>query len=527
MRILIIFLAFLSFIDLNAQDPSVLWSFELNDIAFGCSSAADIDGDGKLEIVFSTYRNDGHIYALNAEDGSLHWKYDIGGCSDAAPLICDVDGDKLLDVILHSSCQPYMYCFNGLDGSVKWKVQSRGTDSPPSASDINGDGLPEIFDGDFRGYVSCFNGTDGSVIWETLIEKGYFLQTAPVLTDINNDDNLEIIVGTYNLDSLCSVYALKSRDGSVLWKSEDQFYSIYHGPVALDIDDNGIIDLVFSDFNGYLYCLNAANGTTKWSYNLQNCKNSLSPTTVADLNNDGKYEIIYFCDNMVNVINGEGELLWDFEMINGISAFRGGIAVDVNEDSYLDVVFGNFMGELTAVSGLDGSLIWNMDISEIAQKNLNISSGVIASDFNEDGKIELFIIGGWTYTDIIQNYGKAYMVSLDASGDSEWLMFRNNEKRNAFISKNNPNVIINDNRISTISPNPSSDFIEISLERCRLSAGCTPSDIKIYNIYGKCLYNYESRITKYEDVRIDISHLHIGLYFIQIGDYTDKFLVVR
>jgi hypothetical protein len=27
--------------------------------------------------------------------------------------------------------------------------------------------------------------------------------------------------------------------------------------------------------------------------------------------------------------------------------------------------------------------------------------------------------------------------------------------------------------------------------------------------------------------RIDISHLPVGLYFIQIGNYTEKFMVVR
>ena len=91
---------------------------------------ADIDHDGKPEIVFSTYMNDGTEYALPAADGSLLWKYYTGSCNDAAPIIYDVDGDGNLEVIVVSSCIPYTFCFDGATGAVKWKTPTGGTDSP-------------------------------------------------------------------------------------------------------------------------------------------------------------------------------------------------------------------------------------------------------------------------------------------------------------------------------------------------------------------------------------------------------------
>lgn len=516
-----IFIAFIVLFAVNinsyAQTPSVLWSFELNDIAFGCAAAADIDNDGKLEIVFSTYRNDNHLYALNSEDGSLLWKFDVGGCSDAAPIIYDIDNDGELEIILHSSCLANMFCINGESGTLKWKINTRGTDSPPSIADIYKDDNISIFDGDFRGYVSSFDANDGTLQWETLIEQGYFLQTAPVLSDIDNDEIPEIFVATYNLDSLCHSYSLDSRNGKILWKSKDSHYSVYHGPSIADIDDDGYKEVLFSDFEGILYCLNSADGTTKWKFQKEGCKNSLSPTTIADLENDGIYEIIYFCDNYLNVITNSGELKWDFKMINGIAAFRGGITVDVNNDSMLDVVFGNYSGQMTAVSGIDGKLIWNMDLSAIYGDYFIISHGLLAADFNDDGYIDIFTAGGYTLNDYKLNYGMAYLISTNSHGGPDWLMFRNNNYRNAVMPLENSSYINEENDFS-IFPNPINDYIYIIDSKHK---GFT--EIEIYNYLGiKIYFKHESQLSN--NYRLNLKDLSPGLYYLKIDKHIEKFI---
>ncbi|MEI6900253.1 MAG: hypothetical protein WCL00_10260 [Bacteroidota bacterium] len=57
----------------DAQQPQIKWHFDTQAPAFGQAAMGDIDGDGKPEIVFSCYMNDGKCYALNAEDGSKLW----------------------------------------------------------------------------------------------------------------------------------------------------------------------------------------------------------------------------------------------------------------------------------------------------------------------------------------------------------------------------------------------------------------------------------------------------------------------
>jgi outer membrane protein assembly factor BamB len=58
----------------TAQTPDTMWTYELLSQCYGSPACGDIDNDGYLEIVFGTYFDDEHAYALNAEDGSLLWR---------------------------------------------------------------------------------------------------------------------------------------------------------------------------------------------------------------------------------------------------------------------------------------------------------------------------------------------------------------------------------------------------------------------------------------------------------------------
>ena len=73
--------------NIEIYSPEILWWYDLDAPSFGSAAVGDIDGDSKQEIVFGTYFNDEHIYALNAETGLLHWKYYTNGCNDASPTI--------------------------------------------------------------------------------------------------------------------------------------------------------------------------------------------------------------------------------------------------------------------------------------------------------------------------------------------------------------------------------------------------------------------------------------------------------
>jgi hypothetical protein len=82
--------------------------------------------------------------------------------------------------------------------------------------------------------------------------------------------------------------------------------------------------------------------------------------------------------------------------------------------------------------------------------------------------------------------------------------------------------------ISIISPNPASDYIEINADNVILNGA--KNLVKIYNTYGECVMEMQD-VGHLGDVghlnRIDISHLPFGFYFIRIGNYSQKFMVIR
>ncbi len=83
---------------------------------------------------------------------------------------------------------------------------------------------------------------------------------------------------------------------------------------------------------------------------------------------------------------------------------------------------------------------------------------------------------------------------------------------------------------TTLSPNPASDYIEISYNfdrRVNLMAEIE-SSVKIYNSYGEDFTISQSEISTNENsIRIDISSLPAGIYFVKIGSHLEKFVVVR
>ncbi len=89
---------------------------------------------------------------------------------------------------------------------------------------------------------------------------------------------------------------------------------------------------------------------------------------------------------------------------------------------------------------------------------------------------------------------------------------------------------IDDNDRSAIEniifPNPVTDFIEISINHTVNRMIDNSKNIRIYNVYGECFSNHTPNpsSTSESGVRIDVSKLASGLYFIRIGDDIFKFV---
>ena len=497
----------------KAQTPAVKWWYDTNDAAFGQSAAGDIDGDGLLEVVFGCYRNDSTVYVLNAENGTLHWKYNTHhanaeGCNDVAPAIFDVDGDSLMEVIVPSSCNPVTFCFNGLSGSVKWQCNTRGSDSPPVIADVDNDGRPEILHGEFGGYVKCINAENGSQAWEIPVDLNSWIQTAPTIVDLDNNGQLDFVVGTWNFDGLDSIYAFRGDNQARLWSYPVHDY-IYHGTAVADLDNDGKPELLIGSYNDTLYCINGENGATSWKYKATGGYIG-SPATIADIDNDGSCDVVFISAYKVIALSNTGSLKWQYNIPGYEQSFRGVAIADINNDVFPDVIFGTDGGKVIALNGNNGSLVWSIDLAaHYGDPDFALDHAPLVADFDNDDTLDVFIVGGYaTYPDFQNNFGRAYMISAGIGNGPDWLMFQNDIHRQSSLCTYLTNAVseVSESIALSVFPNPFSLQTTLQLEEMVNDATLT-----VYNLYGHTVRKLENLFG--QTITFHRDNLPGGMYF--------------
>ncbi|MBK7696646.1 MAG: VCBS repeat-containing protein [Saprospiraceae bacterium] len=523
-KFLFISLALFSFNVLTSQVPTVKWWFDTKSFSAGMAAADDLDGDGKLEIVFGCYRNDGGVYALNAENGSVLWSYfphtpADEGCNDVAPLIYDVNSDGLLEVIIASSCTPKTTCLNGKTGEVIWQANTMGSDSPPTIADLDGDGKLEILHGEFLGWVRCLSAEKGTLLWDLQVNRNSWVQTAPTIVDVNNDGQLDFVVGTWNFDNKDSLYAFNGKTRERLWTLPIHGH-IYHGTSVADFDNDKKPELIVGSYNSNLYCINGDDGSIDWTY--QGPGAVSCPAVIGDIDNDGECEVILTSWYKTIALTNTGLVKWEYEMPSSSYNFRGTVLADINGDAFLDVIFGTYAGEFIALNGSNGSEIFNMDIATHYGKSpFDINHAPLISDFDDDGTLDAFFVGGWGVASptIKNNYGRAYMVSVGIGNGPDWLMFQHDIRRQSSmcydyttsLNDNSPDI---EQELNLVYPNPATDFIIIPNKS---------QEIEIFSSLGSSSW----KLSNIAEDRVDVSFFANGLYFIKIGNKINKFIILR
>ena len=313
---------------------------------------ADLDGDGVPEIAFGAW--DQCIYLLNNNGvplwGNLPGILPLTYCgghgfyledtSWSSPAVADVDGDGKLEIIIGADISPgnvygdpaggYIFVFKK-DGTVlarKWIDQV--VYSSPAVADLDKDGKPEIIVGTgtyWNGtgyYVNVFN-YDGAQtnVRNRLVQK-WRLPTAgrvfssPAIGDLNLDGYKDIVVTSYigNDGANGEVWAWSGRDGSLLWHTVacDEFgnsFAVRSSPTIADIYGDNYPEVLFShswevsvlNHDGTYYTDYSGVGPVAEAI----CNRTSAPTTnmtywtgysvfgspaVGDLDNNGQAEVV-------------------------------------------------------------------------------------------------------------------------------------------------------------------------------------------------------------------------------------------
>ena len=188
----------------------------------------DLDGDGVREIVVGS--DNGKVHAFHAnESGSVVWTFNTNTSNSiSSPILADINSDGNLEVIIGDTGT------TGSGGDVKgsiYAIDSSGKGlwsyysnddilSSPAVADIDADGNMEIVCGgmweDRNLTVLSHTGTVEWSFQSGITNNDRFIGS-PAIGDLNGDNTLEIVAGTYNNKLYAGTGKSESNKDKLRW----------------------------------------------------------------------------------------------------------------------------------------------------------------------------------------------------------------------------------------------------------------------------------------------------------------------
>ncbi|HJU40761.1 MAG TPA: FG-GAP-like repeat-containing protein, partial [Tahibacter sp.] len=357
--------------------------------------ASDDNGDGQIDtrdmpdVAFIAYggrANDGVIRIVSGDDG-----HELVAVSNTAARVgpmthlaaADLDGDGRVEIV--AVRQPHGLIAVKLDGTLLWATAHDGTGvaGAPSIADLDGDGSPEIL------YGKRVYGANGQLRWEGAgIYRGSLGNSGPtnhspfsVAADVRADvPGMEVIAGP-------SLYA---ADGTLLWQYDPTATGavLRDGPVAVaDLDGEGAPEIVIVGI-GSLLALRAADGALVWSTNLHALARDSGnggPPTVADFDGDGSPDIGVAGQTNYVAIDARGRFKWKRAIYDTSSMITGSTAFDFDGDEAMEVV----SADHNVFRILDGAT--GAERYATANTNWTQTEYAVVADVDADGSADILV----------------------------------------------------------------------------------------------------------------------------------------
>ncbi|MBA2319674.1 MAG: VCBS repeat-containing protein [Deltaproteobacteria bacterium] len=311
----------------------------------------DDDGDGDIDevdvpdIVFIAYDGIawvGTVRAISGDDGHELWSWSdpslqiTGGVAAA-----DVDGDGKVEIaaMLLDGVALLQHT-----GNLAWTTHALagdifGTSDVPAISDMDHDGSPEIVVG------RVILDADGEILGRGDAGMGGVdyqnVGTCSFAVDVDADGEEEVVTGN----------ALYRLDGSTIWRNgEADGY-----PAVADFDADGKAEIVVSG-QGELRMLDT-DGTLLWRTPIPGAGSAYfgGPPTIADFDGDGEPEIGVAAGSRYSVMEGDGSILWQAVTDDASSGNTASSVFDFEGDGAAEVVYAD-QTRLWVFSGVDGSV---------------------------------------------------------------------------------------------------------------------------------------------------------------------------
>ena len=232
----------------------------------------DLDGDNLLDMLVG--KLDGKINhyeqnALNSTSFTLVTDYfnGIDVLDYSIPTFTDLDGDDLLDMLIGRSGGNIRHYEQNAVNSTSFTLittgfsgSNEGSYSAPIFTDIDGDGLLDMFLGEQLGNINhleqnAVNSTSFTLVTESFNGIDVGLYSTPTFTDLNGDGLLDMFVG--EADGNINHYeqdALNSPSFTLVTESFEEIdVGSRSAPSFTDLDGDGLLDMLVGEADGTLY----------------------------------------------------------------------------------------------------------------------------------------------------------------------------------------------------------------------------------------------------------------------------------
>lgn len=388
-----------------------------------------IDNNDVADVVVVAYDKStnapGVVRALSGIDGSEIWTYENGAVfSDSRNSIAaaDLDGDGVVEIVLNDYTSPVVQVVNNL-GQVKKELTKSGKPlGAVTLSDINNDGVVEIvtgnnvfsyetgllyttnwsaasttFDADNNGTQEVLAGgglydSYGAQLWQ-YGEPGAMWFSS--IVNLDNDFSPEIVISNPSNKLEDSVFAVLEHNGNVKWQvtnPDNLGGGVQAVSTFLGTKDLGIVYAGYTAVDMY-----NASGDLVWTVANDDEWSGKIGVSAYDFNGDGIDEVIVQDHYKVRVLNGvNGEVLstvanssgtlWEYPIVVDLEGDDNAelVVVSNNTDSRYSINNG-----VTVYGAADNSKPWKNATRIWNQHSYH------QTNISQDGKVPTYELPSW------------------------------------------------------------------------------------------------------------------------------------
>ena len=384
---------------------------------------ADLDKNGKPEIVFATYGT-GLLIAIRGDTCQEIWRKNLPITGRSQLAAADLDGDGFPEIIVPGNNQILVLDRNGNQLAAGGTVTGGfpgGTCGGVAIADTDGNGVPEFA---FHGAMLRYQNKQVTELWSKPFTGGTW-GTATLMADMDGDGKPEAVTGMavydgitgndetpaalkamgtdggypaiadFNKDGKPDIAMVQSKSGAQKFFIFDYAnnkvifgpYTVGNGggwggtPTIGDYDGDGVPDVGFASQSFYyVYALKCAQnpkpkdctGTDQgvlWQRGTRDQSSGGTGSSTFDFNGDGKAEVAYRDECWFRVYNGaDGKTVFAQPITSG-TLLEYPVIADVDADGHADII--------VPTDSLIGQGCANVAEGQLPDKHTGATAGII------------------------------------------------------------------------------------------------------------------------------------------------------